>query len=417
MPNHPYTQHTLANGLRVVIEPMPDVSSAAAGFLARTGSRDETPEMAGASHFLEHMCFKGSANRDWREISIGFDRLGSRYNAFTSCDRTFYYGWVPKEQIREQIELLADLVRPALPEAEFTTEKKVILEEIAMAKDSLDHVAFDFLLEKMFAGHPLAWPILGYESTLNPMTRDQLHAYFNYRYTSDRTVLVIAGNVDPVEMVELAEELCGSWKPSTSNGQRVPPTVRTGSAKRIVSRFTQQLVALAYPAPNATDPLHATAQAAMSILGGSNSRFFWNIVQEGISPHAGAYRFDMADCGVTILSGQNEPQRIEELTEALRREARAMSREKVAEKEVQRVKNKRRTALAVEGESPYYRLSQIMDDVDYRDAPRTVEQRLAEVDAVSQDSIAELFQRFPIDGDGLLISVGPRDWPDEAEHN
>ena len=163
--NNPYTTHTLDNGLEVVIEVMPDVRSAAAGFLSRTGARDETPERAGISHFLEHLMFKGTAKRSWREITIDFDRMGSTYNAFTSEDRTVYYGWVREGDIGPQIELLADMMRSKLPAEELEMEKKVVLEEIAMSKDQLEHVAYDFIEENVFAGHPPPWPILGYEKT------------------------------------------------------------------------------------------------------------------------------------------------------------------------------------------------------------------------------------------------------------
>ncbi len=410
--NDPYTLHTLPNGLRIVIERMPHLTSAAAGFLARTGARDETPELAGVSHFLEHMCFKGTAKRDWHEISVAFDDIGSMYNAFTSVDRTFYFGWVPKNSITDQIEILADMMRPALPEEEFKTEKNVILEEIAMAKDSLDHVAFDFMLERIFEGHSLAWPILGYDSTVSALTRDQLHAYFERRYAPDNLALIVAGNVDPAEIIATAEKLCGDWTPSGTQHDRALPEIKSGVASRVVDRFNQQLVALSYRAPGATDPLAETAQVATSILGGGNSRFYWNIVQAGISPHAGVFRFDLSDCGLTVLTGQSDAGDIEELTDAMRTEASKICKTKVDEKEVQRVKNKRRTSLAVESESPYHRLTQIMDDVDYRGAPRTVEQRLAAVEDVSVDSVAAFLEKYPIDSDGYLISVGPRNWPE-----
>jgi len=137
----PYTLHTLGNGLRVVIEEMPDLRSAAAGFLVDTGARDEAGSLAGVSHFLEHMMFKGTSKRTWRDITIDFDRMGSTYNAYTSEDRTVYYGWVRSADIGKQIELLADMVRSALPPEEFDMEKNVVLEEIAMSKDHLEHVA------------------------------------------------------------------------------------------------------------------------------------------------------------------------------------------------------------------------------------------------------------------------------------
>ncbi len=124
----PFHTHELDNGLRVVIEVMPHVRSAAAGFLSRTGSRDETPELAGVSHFLEHMCFKGTPNRTWEQINVEFDEMGSSYNAFTSKRRTFYYGWVPQGDIDRQIELLADMMQSIMPPEDFEMEKNVILD-------------------------------------------------------------------------------------------------------------------------------------------------------------------------------------------------------------------------------------------------------------------------------------------------
>lgn len=408
----PYTRCTLPNGLRIIIERMPAIRSAAAGILARTGARDETPDIAGISHFVEHMCFKGNEKRNWQEISVAFDEMGAQYNAFTSEDRTFYYGWVRRDDIETQIELLADLVRPTFPQEEFDTEKNVILEELAMSKDSLDHVALDFLQERVFEGHPLAWPILGYQQTVTDLTRDQLDEYLKQRYAPENLILVVAGNVEPDKIIEYAQRYCSHWESATNDYERKAPTIRTGSATHVVERFNNQLVALNFVGPSANDPLDETAFAAAAILGGNNSRFYWNIVQAGLSPRASVFRYDLADCGLMILVGQTEPERIEELTEAMRTEAKKICSEKVKESEVQRVKNIRRTGLALEAESPYSRLSQIMHDVDYRGAPRTVAERLAAVDAITADTIAEYFTKYPIDRNGYTISVGPRNWPE-----
>ncbi len=409
--NGPYTQHTLENGLHIVIEQMPDVRSAAAGFLVRAGARDETPELAGVSHFLEHMIFKGTAKRPWRQITIDFDAMGSLYNAFTSEDRTMFYGWVREADIARQIELLADMMRPTLPKEEFETEKKVILEEIAMAKDSLEHLTFDFLQEKVFAGHPLEWPILGYESTVGAMTRDQMHEYFATKYAPDNMYLIVTGKVDPGEVIGLAEKYCGQWIPARRPAVRTPAVVQTGVDVLQVSRFRQQVVALTFPSVGGSDTLAETSAAAATILGGENSRFFWEIVQKGIAPRAGAHHLEYTDCGVMILYGSCEPENAEALVDALRNEANRVCTQRVAAHEVDRVKNKRRTSLAVEGEAPYYRLTQLVDDLEYHGSPRTVDQMLAAVEAVSVDSVYEYFQRFPINTEGHLTSVGPRQWP------
>jgi len=408
----PYTLHTLDNGLRVVIERMPHVRSAAAGFLVRTGARDETPPFAGVSHFLEHMMFKGTARRTWRDITVDFDRMGSAYNAYTSEDRTIYYGWVRKADIGKQIELLADMMRSTLPASEFETEKKVVLEEIAMAKDNLEHRAFDFLQEKVFAGHPLAWPVLGYEDTVGPLARDQMGEYFEQRYAPDNMLFIVAGNVDPKEIIGFAEKHCGSWAVSGVSAKRVPPDIHGGTDVLTVERFKQQIVVLTFPSISACDKRAETAGAAATILGGDNSRFFWSIVQKGLAPRAGAYHLEYTDCGLMMLYGICQPENAEQLLEAMRVEANRICTERVQGHEVERVRNKRRTSLAVESEAPYYRLTQLIDDMEYRGAPRTVEQMLAEVDAVTADTIYDYFQEYPVNADGHLASAGPRRWPE-----
>ena len=297
-----FVQEKLPNGLRVVIEVMPHVQSAACGFLARTGARDDSRQLAGVSHFLEHMCFKGTRKRTSIQINIEFDQMGAQYNAFTSRDRTFYYGWVRPEDFDRQLELLADMMRSTLPPDEFETEKNVVLEEIAMSRDDLASTAYDILYEHLCADSALAWPILGYEETIRAMTRDQMHEYFRRRYAPDNLVLIVAGNLDPDQVMDSARRYCGDWEPAgETNGQRVRPQMREGTGVRAMDRFHQQAIMLAYPAAAGTDPLDETAEAAAAILGGVNSRFYWNIMQKGLSPRAGAFRDEYADFGALTL--------------------------------------------------------------------------------------------------------------------
>ena len=411
MKNGPFVTHTLSNGLRIVIEVMDDVQSAAAGFLARTGGRDETGELAGVSHFLEHMCFKGTAKRSSREINIAFDAMGSTYNAYTSQERTVYYGWVPAEAIDSQIELLADMMQSTLPQEDFDTEKNVVLEEIAMSKDQIEHLAFDLLQEKVYGDHPLAWPVLGYEHTVRDLTRDQMKEYLDLHYGPDHLMLVVAGKVDPDAVIKTADRICGNWQPSGYERRRTSPVLRTGTAVQQVERFNQQVAALVFNCPGTLDEFDATSSVAAAILGGENSRFYWNIMQEGIAMHAGVFRLAYDDCGLMILFGQGEAENCEKMAAAMQEEARKITDGPIDEHEVQRVKNKLRTSLAVESEAPYHRLVQIMEDVDHRSRARTVEERLAVVDAVTHEKVSEYLQQYPITREGYFISVGPRDWP------
>ncbi len=412
MKSNGFVEHTLANGLRIVIEPMSHVQSVAAGFLARTGARDETPELAGVSHFAEHMCFKGTRKRGWREITLDFDNMGSMYNAYTSKERTFYYGWVPVENLEKQLELLGDMMRSAFPSEEFEMEKKVILEEIAMSDDQSDHRIYDLIHEHVYTGHPLSWPVLGTRDTITNLTRDQLFGYFQSRYHPGNLVMVVAGAVEPKVVIEMAERLCGDWQALAPRPDRVAPTTaQAGTFVTQTDRFNQQAIVLAYPAPSAEDDARETADVCAAVIGGHNSRFFWNIIQAGLSPHVAMGRIDYCDVGMMMSFGFCEPPNSERLLDAIRGEINKVITEGVREEEVQRVKNRTRTALATEAEAPFNRLTQLADDVDVLGHPRTVSERLAAVEKVSVIGIREYLEAWPMSGPGWLTSLGPRDWP------
>ncbi len=401
----------LDNGLRVVIEPMRDVSSAAAGFMARAGSRDEPAEWAGISHFLEHMCFKGTRKCPWRQITIDFDDMGAYYNAFTSREHTFYFGWVRRADIDKQIELLSDLVRPILPQDEFDMEKKVVLEEIAMSDDDLDRHLYELLHEKVFAGHGLRWPVLGYKETVGGLTRQNMLDYHAEHYSPSNMVLIVAGNVEPEAVLRTAAGVTADW----ANVGKVPPRqvpaqLQTGTAVRVMDRFKQQCVAYAMPT-GAAGAGEERIEAIAAVLGGENSRFFWNIIQKGISPQAGVWGVTYADCGFQLLYAFGEPEKAEQMTEAIRREAETLQKDGIKPEELQRFKNRRRTGLAVDGEAAYNRLMQMMQDIDYHDHARTLDERLGEVEAVTVESLHEHLRRYPVAGEGYFVSVGPREWP------
>lgn len=407
--------HTLANGLRIHCEVMPRVRSSAIGFLAAAGSRDETPPQHGVSHFLEHMCFKGTRKRDWRDITVRFDELGSIYNAFTGKEHTMYYGWTPSGRAEEQLELLADMMRPALPPDEFETERKVILEEIAMSGDSFDHHVWNYLHETVFGQHPLAHEILGERETIADMPRQIMVDYHAQMYAPNNLWLVATGAVDPDALFKAAERYCGDWAPSANGRPKFPPppAPRPGVASQKLDQFQQQTVAVLYPSVASTHEDSDTLDAFCAIFGGSNSRCYWNIVQEGVCASAGAAWLNYLDSGMMALYADGEPEQCEAMLTALRNEARKIIDGGVTADEIQRVKNQQRTRFALEGESPRTRLMQIVDDLETIGRSRSVEERLAAVDAVSDATIRRHFEQHPITGPGLTLTVGPREWSPE----
>lgn len=407
-----FHEHTLKNGLRIVVETMPHVRSVAAGFLVRTGARDEVPELAGVSHFVEHMCFKGTNKRGWEQITRDFDDMGSTYNAYTSKERTVYFGWVRIEDLERQIELLADMMQSTMPTEEFDMEKNVILEEIAMSDDSLERKVYDLLHERLYPGHPLSWPVLGTTESITALSRDALHGYFADRYHPANMVLIVTGAVEPQTVYDIAQRICGDWAPATPRPSRSQPSAELkGVHKGVVDRFQRQAVGILYPAPSAADVDRDIGDLVASILGGRNSRFFWNIVQTGIAANVAAGRLDYCDTGMTLAFGFTEPQRADELLSAMRGEIQKLRADGVTEDEVQRVRNRVGTSLASEGEAPYYRFMQMIQEIDIFGLPRTVEERLAVLEKATPATVREYLDRWPLRGDGAVISLGPRDWP------
>src|SRR6478609_2448737 len=209
----PLTFHhkQLPNGLDIIAEENPDSHSFAAGLFVKTGARDEEVAINGVSHFLEHMMFKGSDKYTWEDVNRIFDEMGARYNAFTSQEMTAYYANVLPEFTEKSIEHLSHLLRPAIRLEDFTTEKKVILEEIAMYLDDPGHRLYERLMELHFGNHPLSQSVLGSADSITNLKRDQMADYFKARYGPGNMVLAITGQMNFDDVVRMAEKHMGTW--------------------------------------------------------------------------------------------------------------------------------------------------------------------------------------------------------------
>src|SRR5215470_12008415 len=174
----PFHHEKLPNGLQIIGEASPSARSVALGFFVRTGSRDETSNVSGVTHFLEHMVFKGTPRRTFLDVNADFDRIGAQYNAFTSEENTVFYAAVLPEYLPQAFDILADILRPSLREDDFQMEKKVIIEEIGMYEDQPTWSAYDHAKRIYFAEHKLGNSILGTPQSITDLTRDQMDAYF-----------------------------------------------------------------------------------------------------------------------------------------------------------------------------------------------------------------------------------------------
>src|SRR6516165_5434546 len=214
---------TLSNGLQVIAELNECAYSVAAGFFVKTGSRDESSDVAGVSHFLEHMVFKGTERRDALAVNRDFDRVGAKHNAQTSEEDTFYHVTVLPEYLPKAFEVLADILRPSLRGDDFETEKKVIIEEIKMYQDNPMSVAYDAAKAAHFGPHPLGQSVLGTVASIEGLTLEQMHDYFGRRYSAGNIVLAFAGKTGWDQVLELASGHCGHWPAGAAERQAVVP--------------------------------------------------------------------------------------------------------------------------------------------------------------------------------------------------
>ena len=207
-----FLRHTLANGLEIVAECNSQAYSTALGFFVLAGARDETDEIAGVSHFLEHMMFKGTPTRTADDVNREFDEIGASYNAFTSEEHTVYYAAVLPEYQDRATELLADILRPSLRAEDFDMEKQVILEEIHMYEDQPPFGADEKCRALYFDAHPLFRSVLGTIESVTALPIEAMRDYFGRRYSPENLVLAATGCVDFELLVATAERMCGHWE-------------------------------------------------------------------------------------------------------------------------------------------------------------------------------------------------------------
>ncbi len=391
-----FKQTTLENGLTVIAEINPEAKSVALGYFCKTGSRDETPEISGVSHFLEHMLFKGTDKRDSLEVNLEFDQMGAQYNAFTSEENTVYYGAVLPEFAPRLLELWTDLMRPALRQQDFDTEKKVILEEIALYEDRPNVMLFDWGRARYFAGHPLGNSVLGTTQSISALTRDQMAAYQAQRYVPGNLVLVLAGKVDWERTLAQVAELTASWARGQANRAYPALNPAVGELREPYPKATQTYLAVFAPGVSAQDPRRYAAHILANILGEEgNSRLHWALSDKGLVESVGA-GIDEADrAGVYYIFAQTDPAHEETVKAVLHEELKRLEREGVRQEELERAKNKLATALVFAGETPMQRLMSVGINYIYNQSYEPLSEVARKVEAVTLADVNGLLESRP----------------------
>lgn len=283
-----YLRQQLENGLTVIAECNDLAHFQSLGFFVRTGARDEAPEEGGVSHFLEHMVFKGTGRHSADEVNTLLDDMGSSSNARTSEESTIYHASVLPEFQTPMLELLADLMRPSLRDADFEMEKKVIVEEILMYDDQPPWGGYEQLMQTYFGEHRLGQSVLGTVATVSALTPGRMRGYHARRYSPANLAVVAAGKVDFGLLVRDAERFCGTWEGEDTGRNIAPPQPHFGFTKiHRPDAHLEYLLHLA-PGPSVDAPDRYAARLLGVILGDtSGSRVFWELLDSGLAESAG----------------------------------------------------------------------------------------------------------------------------------
>lgn len=408
---------TLENGAKLVVEEIPYLKSAAVGIYIKVGSRHEQPELAGGSHFIEHMLFKGTPTRSARDIAESFERIGGQLNAFTSKEYTCVYARMLDENLPDGMNILFDMIfNSSFAPKDVQTEKEVVIEEINMYEDTPDDLIHDVFAQKMWQGHPMGGPILGTLETVSEFDRENIYAFYKSCYVPSNMVISVAGNVESDRIrKQIEERLQGQTNRKVSLPGSAPQ--KSNRFTNLITKETEQVqICLGVPGITYFDD-HRFAQNVMnSILGGGlSSRLFQTLREElGLAYSVFSSPSNYSDTGAYSVYIGTGPGKLPKFFEAVYHELEIFSTHGVREEEVQRTQQLIKSSMYMGLESVMNRMSRLGKSVLMYDRVVPVEEvmnRILAVDCQQVNALAaqllgpEAFSLAAIGTQEALMSV------------
>jgi predicted Zn-dependent peptidase len=413
------TRTVLPGGLRVITESLPAVRSAAFGIWAGVGSRDEDLGHAGATHYLEHLLFKGTARRTALEISAAMDAVGGELNAFTAKEYTCYYARVLDADLPLAIDVLSDMVNSSLIEPkEVDAERGVILEEIAMNEDDPSDTVHEALSRQLFGDSPLGRPILGSVDSINSITRAQIAEHYTARYTPDNLVVAAAGSLEHDQVVELTRKAFSAVL--QGDAPPVPPRLGgpaadggdgTGTGVNLVSRPIEQAnLVLGCAGMSRTDDRRFALGVLNAALGGGmSSRLFQEVREKrGLAYSVYSFSSQHADTGIWGVYAGCLPAKADEVLAICQEEIAKVIADGLTDEEMRRGKGQLRGSIVLGLEDPSSRMSRLGKAELVYPALEPVDEILAAIEAVTHDQVLSVAAEILARPKALAV-VGPFD--------
>lgn len=406
-----YSKTTLPNGVRILVEPVPYVRSAAIGLWCATGSVHEFDSEAGITHLIEHMLFKGTKNRTAKQIAEAIEGRGGMLNAFTDKEVTCYYCRTLSDDAENGIEVLCDMMRNSLidPE-ELAREEQVVLEEIKRSEDDPEGHVHDLHLEKRWGSHPLGKPIIGTSESVAGFKAEHIRAYMERRYRGDTVVLSVAGNVDPEAIVAAATKLLGDLP----SGGKSEPVSRPGGSQHVLksSKDVEQVhFCVGTDAFGVNDPEIYAQRVLDGVLGGGmSSRLFQEIRERrGLAYSVGSYSLSYVSGGAFTVYGGTSPDTWPQVQELIETEVQKFIKNGFETGELDKVKRNLSGNLVLALEGMNARMNRMARNEIYfgRDIP--VDETLAKLEAVTANEVQSLAERIWTTDKVSTTSIGPNE--------
>ena len=404
-----FARTQLDSGATVVTERMDEVRSVSVGFWWDVGSRDEPDNLAGTSHFLEHLLFKGTPTRSAKDIADAFDAVGGDINAFTGKEYTCFYSRVLDDDLPMAFDVLSDMVKNSVVDPEeLESERKVILEEIAMHEDAPDELVHDLFYRSLWAQHPLGRPVLGYNDTVGGVSRDEVVGYWQDRYAPPNLVVAAAGHVDHDDLVGRVEAVFSERRGTrTSRDGGAPKTMR---GVKVYKRPTEQAhIIVGTPAlPRAHPDRHALGVLDTVIGGGMSSRLFQEIREKrGLAYSVYSYRSLYADAGSFAVYAGTTPQNAETVIDLVQEEVASVLEDGITATELERAKGHAKGALVLSSEDPGSRMNRLGRQQLTTGEILSIDELIEKFDQVTMDDVKRVADDVLGKRDLQITVVGP----------
>jgi predicted Zn-dependent peptidase len=401
---------TLPGGLRVFAEPLTEATSVALGVWIRAGSRDEKDEIAGITHLMEHMLFKGTPTKDALGIAEAFESIGAQENAATGEEYTVLYARFLPDNLEKALDLMADMVkRPTL--ADLEREREVIVEEIKMYEDRPDQMADEHVSGLIFHGDPLGRPIIGSAETVRGVDNDTLRAFHDATYAAPNLFVIGAGKLDPEGFEGMVEERFGDL-PGGEPFERVarisPPKSRFHYKFKETEQYHVSLGSLGIPAKS--EDRYAMAALNNVLGGGMSSRLFQEVREKrGLAYAVYSYHQGYSDAGAMKVYVGSTTGNVGEAVDVIAAQLDRMREEPVTEEELHRTKEQLKSSTILALESTAARMNRIGRSTITGTELLTPEEIAAQIDAVTAEDIRRLAKDHLKREDLYLAAVGPRE--------